>query len=110
MDSKCADLSNAAGNTLSIIPHGVRVETSISLGRDVIGWRQSKSRHEILHQNVVLWFFARANNGILPSDDPACDTTQTEHNLVMMRVQQERNFHRMAMVHDLWRCGRAAKT
>jgi len=38
--SKYTDLSNVACDILSIISHGVRVEGSISLGRDVIGWRQ----------------------------------------------------------------------
>jgi len=38
--SKCANLSNVARDIFSIIPHGVGVEASFSLGRDVIGWRQ----------------------------------------------------------------------
>jgi hypothetical protein len=37
--SKYADLSNVVCDIFSIIPHGVRVEPSISLGRGVIGWR-----------------------------------------------------------------------
>jgi hypothetical protein len=37
--SKYADLSNVARDIFSIIPHGVGVEASFSLGRDVIGWR-----------------------------------------------------------------------
>jgi len=41
--SKYADISNVARNIFSIIPHGVRVEASFSLGRDNIGWRQSKT-------------------------------------------------------------------
>jgi len=36
--SKYADLSNVVHNIFSIIPHGVRVEASFSLGREVIGW------------------------------------------------------------------------
>jgi hypothetical protein len=34
---KYANLSNVARNIFSIIPHGVVVEASFSLGRDVIG-------------------------------------------------------------------------
>jgi len=34
--SKYTDLSNVARDTFSIIPHGVGVEASFSLGRDVI--------------------------------------------------------------------------
>jgi hypothetical protein len=41
--SNYADLSNVARDIFSIIPPGVRVETSFSLRRDVIGWRQSKT-------------------------------------------------------------------
>jgi hypothetical protein len=37
MHSKYADLSNVAHDIFSIIPHGVGVEASFSLGRDVIG-------------------------------------------------------------------------
>jgi hypothetical protein len=37
---KYADLSNMVRNIISIIPHGVGVEDSVSLGRDVISWRQ----------------------------------------------------------------------
>jgi hypothetical protein len=43
-----ADLSNVAHDIFSIIPHGGRVEASFSLGRNVIGWRQSKTTGEAL--------------------------------------------------------------
>jgi len=38
--SKYANLSNVALNILSIIPHGVGVEASSSVGHDMIGWWQ----------------------------------------------------------------------
>jgi hypothetical protein len=37
--SNYADLSNVARDIFSLIPHGVGVEASVSLGRDVIGWK-----------------------------------------------------------------------
>jgi len=40
--SKYAHLSDVARDIFSIIPNGVGVEASFSLGQDVIGWRQSK--------------------------------------------------------------------
>jgi len=43
MDSKYDDLSTVARDIISIIPHGVGVEASFSLGRNVDGWRQSKT-------------------------------------------------------------------
>jgi len=48
--SKYADLSNVVSDIFSIIPHGVGVEASFSLGRDVIGWRQSKTTGETLRE------------------------------------------------------------
>ena len=39
--SKYADLSNVARDMDSILPHWVTVQSSYSLGRDDIGWRQS---------------------------------------------------------------------
>jgi len=52
--SMFANLSNVARDIFSIIPHGVRVEASFSLGQDVIGWRQSKTTGETLRENVVV--------------------------------------------------------
>jgi len=56
--SQYAYLSNEARNIFSLIPHGVGVEASFSLGRDVIGWRQSKTTHKTLHEKVVVRQFA----------------------------------------------------
>jgi len=67
--SKYPDLSNVAHDIFSIIPHGVGVEASFSLGRDVIGWRQSKTTGETICENVIVRQFARANNGILAGTD-----------------------------------------
>jgi len=99
--STYADLSNVVHDIFSIIPHGVGVEASYSLGRDVIGWRQSKSTGETFCENVVIRQFARANNGIVAGTDPELDTTNTENDSEMKREVEERKFHRMAKVHDL---------
>jgi len=56
--SMYADLSNVARDIFSIIPHGVGVEASFSLGRDVIGWRQSKTTGGTLCEQVVVRKFA----------------------------------------------------
>jgi len=68
--SKYTNLSNVARDIFSIIPHGVRVEASFSLGRDGIGWRQSNTTGETLREKVIVRQFARANNGILAGTDP----------------------------------------
>jgi len=54
MHSKYTDLSNAVHAIFSIIPHGVGVEASFSLGRDVIGWRQSNTTGKTLREKVVV--------------------------------------------------------
>jgi len=98
--SKYTDLSNVARDIFSIMHHGVGVEGSFSLGRDVIGWRQSKTTGETLHEKVIVRQFARANNGILAGTDPELDTTNTENNSEMKKEAEERKLHRMAKVHD----------
>jgi len=98
--SKYADLSNVARDIFSIIPHGVGVEASFSLARDVIGWRQSKITGETLREKVVVRQFARANNGILPVTDPELDTPHTESDSEMNKEAEEKTLHRMAKVHD----------
>jgi len=100
MHSKYADLSNVARDIFSIIPHGVGVEASFSLGRDVIGWRQSKTTGETLREKVVVRQFARANNGILAGTDREFDTPHTENDSEMKNEAEERKLHTMAKVHD----------
>jgi len=59
-----------ARDIFSIIPHGVGVEASFSLGQDVISWRQSKTTGETLREKVVVRQYVRPNDGILAGDDP----------------------------------------
>ena len=89
-----------ARDIFSIIPHGFGVEASFSLGRDVIGWRQSITTGKTHHEKVVVRRFARANNGILTGTDPELDPTNTENESEMKKAVEERKLHRMAMVHD----------
>jgi len=98
--SKYADLSNVARDIFSLIPHGVRVEANVSLGRDVIRWRQSKTTGETLRKKVVVRQFARANNEILAGSGPQLDTMNTENDSEMKKEAEERKLHRMAKVHD----------
>jgi len=98
--SKYADLSNVVHDIFSIIPHGVGVEASFSLGQDVIGWRQSKTTGETFREEVVIRQFPRANNGILAGTDPELDTTNTENDSERKQEAEERKLHRMAKVHD----------
>jgi len=99
--SKYANLCNVARDIFSIIPHGVAVEASFSLGRDVISWRQSKTTGETLREKVVLRQFARANDGILAGTDPELDTMNTENDSEMKKEAEEKKLHRMAKVHDV---------
>jgi len=77
--SKFADLSYVACDKFSLISHCVAVEASFCLGRDVIGWRQSKTTCMTPHKKVPVRLYARANNQISVGDDPAFDTMNTEN-------------------------------
>jgi len=99
--SKYADLSNVAPDIFYIIPHGVGVEGSFSIGRDVIWWRQSKTPGETLRKKVVVKQFARANSGLLAGDNPVLDPDSTDKDIEMKREAEEKKLHRMAKVHDL---------
>jgi hypothetical protein len=48
-----SDLSNLAHEKFSIIPHGVGVEASFSLSKNVIGWSESKTTGETLHKKFI---------------------------------------------------------
>jgi len=76
------------------------VEASLSLGQDVIGWRQSKTTGETLREKVVVRQYACANNGILAGNDPVLDRSETDNDLELKREVEERKLHRMAKVHD----------
>jgi len=97
---KYTNLSNVARDISSIIPHGVWVEASFSLARNVIGLRRSMTKGKNLQENAVVRQFARANNSILASADPELDRTNTENDSEMKKAAEERTFHRMAKVHD----------
>jgi hypothetical protein len=58
LHSKYTDLSIVARVIFSFIPHGVGVEASFSLFRDVIGWRQSKNTGDTLRKNIVVRRYA----------------------------------------------------
>jgi len=100
MHSKYAYLSNVACNIFSIIPHGVGVEASFSLGRDVIRWRQLKTTSETLRGKVLVRQLARDNNGLLAGDDPELNSTSADNNIEMKREAEQKKLHRMAKVQD----------
>ena len=68
--SKYADLFKVARDIFSNITDAVGVKASYSHGRDVIGWRQSKTTRKTLRKKVLVWQFVRANTGLLAGDDP----------------------------------------
>jgi len=100
INSKYANLSNVARDIISIIPRGVGVEASFSLGRDIIGWRESKTTGGTLREKVVIRCFARAITGILESTDPDLDIMNTEHDSEMKKQPEEMKLRTMANVHD----------
>jgi hypothetical protein len=98
--SKYADLANVARDIFSIMPHGVGVEASFSLGRDVIGWRQSKTTGATLREKVVVRQFARSNKGILAGDSSGLGDNVLENNSEIKKAAEETKLHRMASTHD----------
>jgi hypothetical protein len=90
-----------ARDIFSIVPHGVGVEASFSSAGDVIGWRNSKTTGETLHEKDLLRQFARANHGILAGTDPELDTTNTQNESEMKKEAEERHLHRIAKIHDI---------
>jgi len=98
--SMYADLSDVARDKFSIIPHGVGVEASFFLGRDVICWWQSKTTVRTLCKKVIVWQFAGANNGILAGTNSDLDTINRENDLEVKKEVEERKLHTMAKVHD----------
>jgi len=54
----------------------------------------------MLPEVVIVRNFAQVNNGILAVDYTALDTTDTENDLILKTEVEERNFHRMAKVHN----------
>jgi hypothetical protein len=97
---KYADLSNVARDIFSIIPHGVGVEASLSHGRDVIGWGQSKTTGETFRENVIVRQFARANNRLLAGDDAELDPTSADNDMERKREAEQKKLHQVAKVHD----------
>jgi hypothetical protein len=107
---KYTDLSYVARDIFSIIPHGVGVEASFSLGRDVVGLRQLKTTGETLCKKVVVRQFARANCGLLAGDNPVLDPDSTDHDKEMKREAEEMKLHRMAKVHNFWEVWQGSQT
>jgi hypothetical protein len=70
----------------------------LSIGRDVIGWSQSKTTVKTLREKVIVRQFAGANNRILAGIDTELDTMNTENDSEMKKEAEERTFHRMANV------------
>jgi len=89
-----------ARGIFSIILHGFGVEASLSLGRDVIGWRQSTTTGETLYKKVLVRHFAGANIRILAGADTELGTMNTENTSEMKKEAGEMTLHRMAKVHD----------
>jgi len=97
---KYADLSNVGRDISSIIPHGVGLEVSVSVGQDVIGWRQSKTTGGTLREKLIVSQFASYNNRVLAGADPKLNTTNKENASEMKKEGVERTLHRIAKVHD----------
>jgi len=75
MHTKYADLSNVAWDISSMIPRGVGVEASCSIGQHVVRWRQSITTGETLRETDLPRLFAWSNNRNFAGNNTALDTT-----------------------------------
>ena len=103
--SKSTNVSAVAHNIFSILSHCVGVEARLSLGWDVVGWRQSNPTVQRLCETVIIRQFARDNNGFLAGDNPALDSTNTASDFEMKGEAEQKKLHRMAKVHhflEMW--------
>jgi len=76
------------------------VNAYFSSGQDVISWMQSNNTCKTLRKKRVVRQFAPANHGMLAVNDPALDMTNTDNDLELNRVGEDRQLHRMAKIHD----------
>jgi len=54
MHRNCPYLSNVVLYLFSIVAQGVRVDSRVSVGQDVVGWRQSKTPGKTLCKHVIV--------------------------------------------------------
>jgi len=95
-----ADVSSDACNTFPIIPHGVGVEACFAVGRDVVGWRQSKTTGETLCEKVVVHKYVWANIWILRGDYPVSDIPNTENDSELKKQAEAKKLRSMGKVHN----------
>ena len=92
------DLAKMARDIFSVMPHGVGVEASFSLGRDVIGWRQSKTSGITLQQKVVVRQWARSNDGLFPEEIGMLDISDNDNE--EKRQKEDRKLNQLASIKD----------
>jgi len=83
------------------------VEESFSLGRDLIGCRQSTTTCETFREKVVPIQFTGANTEIVAGANLLLDTTNLANDSEMKQWAEDRNLHRYTKVHDIlemWQC------
>jgi hypothetical protein len=100
LNTKYTDLDDVACEIFSIMPHGVGVEASFSLGRDVIGWKQSKTTGQTLSEKVVVHQFARSNAGLLAADILITHPLDPDNDAEIKKEAEQKKPQRTAKVHD----------
>ena len=88
-----APLARMARDVFSVIPHGIGVEASFSLGCDVLGWRQCRTSGDMLQKKVIVRQFSRSNPGILagadiglPNNATAAQNEQKEEDKKLLKL------------------------
>jgi len=96
-----ADLSNLASDILSIIPHGVVLEASVSLGPDIMSWRHTKSNGAIFRDTVIATKLDSAIETRFAGDSTVCEAGQPQNDFEFKREGEETKLNKIARVEDV---------
>jgi hypothetical protein len=99
--SKYFALSIVGRNIFSRIPHGVGVEISFSLRRDVIGWRQQKPKGETLREILLQGSLLEPIVGFWQALTPHWIELKQRKTRKSRWEAEERKLPRMAKVHEV---------
>jgi hypothetical protein len=91
-----------ASEIFCTIPQGVGLDYSFSHWRDAPRWRQSKTNDDTLYGKVIALLCTQANNRKFAGDSTLSDTKEIENHLELMNEVEDKTFHRVANVYDIW--------
>jgi len=76
----------------------------------MIGWRQSKTTGETVHDKLAVRQFAQTNSGLLAGDDRVLHPDSTYNDKEVKKEAEDKRLHRMAKVRDFWEIWKGSQT